>query len=308
MRAHTCQMANAQLYAPRHGACAVPHGLLRILQGRQVALNQRHLLLQLLRVVQDLLHLRTRCSKLARAISPLLAIPRCPGAGGVRSTRAPPACAGRAPGPWGCASASPACAPRSAPSPPARAPCLPSQRPDPRPQARSISKVTNLFQKGLDSPDRTIAAGSMLIHFSQWIPDCSSSSSGARTLLSSTPTAATAPTAWVCVVRRAYDAPTSRHPVITFDPPATSNTPSLLNKLTAPKIHARSKDLLEMPVRKNMTSTTVGRCALRLRKKNSSGARTTATTERRCGAAMRVSTIMGSIARSNADANPGRQP
>ena len=82
----------------------------------------------------------------------LLAVPRCPGAGGVRSTRAPPACAGRAPGPWGCASASPACAPRSAPSPPARAPCLPSQRPDPRPQARSFSEVTNLFNRDWTHP------------------------------------------------------------------------------------------------------------------------------------------------------------
>ena len=39
----------------------------------------------------------------------------------------------------------------------------------------------------------------------------------ARTLLSSTPTAATAPTAWVCVFKSAYEAPTSRHPVITCD-------------------------------------------------------------------------------------------
>ena len=60
-------------------------------------------------------------------------------AGRMRSARAPPACAGRAPGPWGCASASPACAPRSAPSPAARAPCPPSRRPDPQPPSQHFS-------------------------------------------------------------------------------------------------------------------------------------------------------------------------
>ena len=58
-----------------------------------------------------------------------------------------------------------------------------------------------------------------------------------------------------------------------------------------------------MPVRKHDLYYSRQVCVLRLRK-NSSGARTTAATERRCGAAMRVSTIMGSIARSNADVDP----
>ena len=40
-------------------------------------------------------------------------------------------------------------------------------------------------------------------------------STEARTLLSCAPTAATAPTAWVCVFKSAYEAPTSRHPAIT---------------------------------------------------------------------------------------------
>ena len=75
---------------------------------------------------------------------------RFPGLGGVHSPRAPPAGAGRAPGPWGCASASPACAPRSAPSPAARAPCLPSQRPDPRPQPRSFRREKNTIQQRLE--------------------------------------------------------------------------------------------------------------------------------------------------------------
>ena len=68
---------------------------------------------------------------------PRLGCKQCsPPAGRIRSARAPPACAGRAPGPWGCASASPACAPRSAPSPAARAPCPPSRRPGPQPPSQ----------------------------------------------------------------------------------------------------------------------------------------------------------------------------
>ena len=51
----------------------------------------------------------------------------------------------------------------------------------------------------------------------------------ARTLLSSTPTAATAPTALVWVFKSAYEAPTSRHPVITSDRhPDTARPRSLI--------------------------------------------------------------------------------
>ena len=58
-----------------------------------------------------------------------------------------------------------------------------------------------------------------------------------------------------------------------------------------------------MPARKHDLYYSGQMCAASPEKQQR-GARTTAATERRCGAAMRVSTIMGSIARSNADADP----